>query len=184
MYFAICNAPKELYISIFMPKILVFLDYKYLNFQVTFVTHLNCNLNVSIVTNAKVKFLSKNPILTTPNIFTSFSPNFVLTIFLVKSKLSAAKKSKTTTISRVFHPKRLTIFSGNQSWFFGQKMKISNSVNVTLWKVLRNFLWHPVAKRLFAYSHDDLLSVSWFVGNKATVMCMRRSLMDLKWTYP
>ena len=41
-----------------------------------------------------------------PNIFTSFSPKIVLTIFLVKSKLSTAKKSKTTTFSRVFHPKK------------------------------------------------------------------------------
>ena len=32
--------------------------------------------------------------------FTSFSPKFFLTIFLVKSKLSTAKKSKTTTFSR------------------------------------------------------------------------------------
>ena len=56
-----------------------------------------------------------------------FHPNF-LTIFLVKSKLSTAKKSKTTTFSRVFHPKKSAIFSGNQSWIFGQKMKISNSV--------------------------------------------------------
>ena len=40
-----------------------------------------------------------------PNIFTSFSPRFFLTIFLVKSRLSTAKKSKTTTFSRVFHPK-------------------------------------------------------------------------------
>ena len=40
-----------------------------------------------------------------PNIFTSFHPNFFLTIFLVKSKLSTAKKSKTTTFSWVFHPK-------------------------------------------------------------------------------
>ena len=62
------------------------------------------------------------------NIFTSFSPKFFLIIFLVKSKLSTAKKSKTTTFSRVFHPKKSTIFSGNQSWIFGQKMKISNSV--------------------------------------------------------
>ena len=37
------------------------------------------------------------------NIFTSFSLKIFLTIFLVKSKLSAAKKSKTTTFSRVFH---------------------------------------------------------------------------------
>ena len=41
-----------------------------------------------------------------PNIFTSFSPNFFfLTMFLVKSKSSTAKKPKTTTFSRVFHPK-------------------------------------------------------------------------------
>ena len=37
------------------------------------------------------------------NIFTSFSPKIFLTIFLVKSKLSKAKKSKTATFSRVFH---------------------------------------------------------------------------------
>ena len=29
---------------------------------------------------------------------------------------------------RVFHPKKSTIFSWNQSWIFGHKMKISNSV--------------------------------------------------------
>ena len=40
------------------------------------------------------------------NIFTNFSPKIFLTIFLVKSKLSTAKKSKTTTFSRVFHPKK------------------------------------------------------------------------------
>ena len=49
------------------------------------------------------------------NIFTSFSPKNFLTIFLVKSKLSTAKKSKTATFSRVFHPKKTTIFSRNQS---------------------------------------------------------------------
>ena len=67
----------------------------------------------------KVKFLSKNSILTKPpNIFTNFSPNIFLTIFLVISKLLTAKKSKTTTFSRVFHPQKSTkstIFSGNQS---------------------------------------------------------------------
>ena len=49
-------------------------------------------------------------------IFTSFSPNFFLTIFLVNSKLSTAKKSKTTTFSRVFHSKFFgQCFSWNQS---------------------------------------------------------------------
>ena len=43
----------------------------------------------------------------------------------MKSKLSTAKKSKILTFSRVFHPKKLTIFSRNQSWIFGQQMKIS-----------------------------------------------------------
>ena len=67
------------------------------------------------------------------NIITSFSPNQFLTIFLVKVKLSTAKKPKTTTFSRVFLPKKKsTIFSGNQSWIFGQKLKISNSVAYTM----------------------------------------------------
>ena len=59
-----------------------------------------------------------------------FHPNFFLTIFLVKSKLSTAKKSKTPTFSRVFHPKKSTNFKGNQNWIFGQKIKISNSACV------------------------------------------------------
>ena len=37
----------------------------------------------------------------------SFSPNTFLTIFLVKSKLSTAKMSKTTTFSQVFHPQKV-----------------------------------------------------------------------------
>ena len=55
-------------------------------------------------------FFPKNSILTKPHNFLSFSLKFFLTIFLVKSKLSTAKKSKTTTFSRVFHPKNSTIF--------------------------------------------------------------------------
>ena len=44
------------------------------------------------------------------------NPKFFTTIFFVESKLSTAKKSKTTTFSRVFQPKKKsTIFSGNQS---------------------------------------------------------------------
>ena len=60
------------------------------------------------------------------NILTSFSLKLFFDNFLVKSKLSTAKKSKTTTF---FHSNFLsTLFSANQSWIFGQKMKISNSV--------------------------------------------------------
>ena len=56
-----------------------------------------------------------------PNIFTSFSPKFLLTIFLVKSKLSTAKKSKTTTFSRVFHPKKIDNFLGKSKLNFWTK---------------------------------------------------------------
>ena len=40
-----------------------------------------------------------------------FNQNLFLTIFLVKSKLSTAKKSKTRTFSRVFHQKKIDNFS-------------------------------------------------------------------------
>ena len=61
-----------------------------------------------------LKLAEKSPFFKTPTFSRVFHPNF-LTIFLVKSKLSTAKKSKTTTFSRVFRPKKSTIFSGNQS---------------------------------------------------------------------
>ena len=68
-------------------------------------------IDALIHTIRKVKFLSKYSILTKPQHFHEFFTQIFLTIFLVKSKLSTAKKSKTTTFSRVFHPKFfLTIF--------------------------------------------------------------------------
>ena len=103
---------------------------------------------LAIHTIRKVKYLSKNSILTKPqhfhkfftqifltiflvksklstaqksknhNIFTSFSP---LIIFLVKSKLSTAKKSKTTTFSRDFHPKKIDDFLGKSKLNFWTK---------------------------------------------------------------
>ena len=62
--------------------------------------------HASLHTFRKVNFLSKNSILTKPQHFHEFFIQFFLTIFLVKSKLSTAKKSKTTTFSLVFHPKK------------------------------------------------------------------------------
>ena len=47
----------------------------------------------------------------------------------MKSKLSTAQKSKTTTFSRVFHPPKMDNFLGKSKlnfWSFRQKMKISN----------------------------------------------------------
>ena len=69
----------------------------------------------------KVKFLSKNSILTKPKHFHEFFIQISLTIFLVKSKLSTAKKSKTATFSRVFHPKKSTIFFGKSKLNFWTK---------------------------------------------------------------
>ena len=109
-----------------------------------------------VISGTKNSILTKNPKTTTFS--RVFHPNFFLTIFLVKWKLSTAKKNQnrniftsystqkidnflgkpklltvkkleTTTFSRVFHKKKIktpTFFSGNQSWIYGQKMKISN----------------------------------------------------------
>ena len=69
----------------------------------------------------KVKLLSKNSILTEPQHFHEFFDQFFFTIFLVKSKLSTAKKSKTTTFSRVFHPKKIDNFLGKSKLNFWSK---------------------------------------------------------------
>ena len=67
----------------------------------------------------KVKFLSKNSILTKPQ--HEFFTTKKLTIFLVKLKLSKAKKSKTTTFPRVFYPKKIDNFLGNSKLNFWTK---------------------------------------------------------------
>ena len=63
-------------------------------------------LGILLHTIRKVQFLSKNSTLT------SFSPNFFMTIFLVNSKLSTAKKCKTAAFSWVFTQNNSTIFLG------------------------------------------------------------------------
>ena len=67
----------------------------------------------------KVKCLAKYSILTKPQHFHEFFP--FLTIFLVKSKLSTAKKSKTSTFSRVFHRKKIDTFLGKSKLNFWTK---------------------------------------------------------------
>merc|ERR1712049_56959 len=109
-----------------------------------------CLVFHTIHTIRKVKFLSKNSILTKPQHFHEFfTQNFFLTIFLVKSKLSTVKKSKTTTFSQVFHPEKSTIFSGNQSRIFGQKIKISNSVKFySLFSSIRSINVDQISTRI------------------------------------
>ena len=78
-------------------------------------------LALMIHTIRKVKFFIQNSILTNAQHFHEFFIHFFLTIFLVKSKLSTAKKSKTTTFSRVFHPKQFDNFLGKSKLNFCTK---------------------------------------------------------------
>ena len=63
-----------------------------------------------------------------PHNFTSFSPNFFLQFFSWNQSCQQLRSPKPQQFHEFFHPKKSTIFSRNQSWIFGQKMKISNSV--------------------------------------------------------
>ena len=66
------------------------------------------------------------------NIFTSFSPKFFVTISLVKSKLSTAKKSKTTTFSRIFHQKMNNFLDKSKLNFGSKNEDFEQCVNVEL----------------------------------------------------
>ena len=76
-------------------------------------------VSTTLVTHTilKVQFLSKNSILTKPQHFHEFFIQTFLTIFLVKSKLSTAKKSKITT----FSPKKIDNFLGKSKLNFWTK---------------------------------------------------------------
>ena len=86
-------------------------------------SHKSCLCNSLIFSNFAVEntHYSKSQIYVQKFSLTSFSPKFFLTIFLVKSKLSTAKKPKTTTFSRVFHPKKSTILLGKSKLDFCTK---------------------------------------------------------------
>ena len=73
---------------------------------------MNERLNVCCLQHniRKVNFLSKDSILKI-HFHEFFTQNF-LGNFLVKSNLSTAKNSKTITISRVFHPKKINYILG------------------------------------------------------------------------
>ena len=80
--------------------------------------------NSSLKKNSTIfffSFLDKSKLSTTanPQHFHEFLTQIFLTIFLVKSKLSTAKKSKPTTFSRVFNPN----FFDN----FSREIKVVNS---------------------------------------------------------
>ena len=96
-----------------------------------------------IHTIRKVKFLSKNSILTNPNIFKSIYPKFFGQFFSWNHSRQQLISPKPQHFREFFTPKKSTIFSGNQSWIFGQKMKISNSVKGRVW-ILAPKTLHPL----------------------------------------
>ena len=76
----------------------------------------------------KVKFLSKNLILTKPQYFHEFFTQiFFLQFFSWNQSCQQIKSPKPQHFHEFFTPKKIDNHR-NQSWIFGQKMKISNSV--------------------------------------------------------
>ena len=118
-----------------------------------------------------------------PNIFTSFSHNFFLTIFLVKSKLSTAKKSKTAAFSRVFTQNNSTIFLGKSKLNFWSKNKdFEHYENETFWVIFNynvpglvdkmldtlaglesdfRFLFCPCIQRLYMFHQNCRNTIFW-----------------------
>ena len=65
----------------------------------------------------------------TPTFSRVFHPNFFFwQFFSWNQSCQQLKKVPNHNIFTSFSPKKSTIFTGNQSWIYGQKMKISNSV--------------------------------------------------------
>ena len=124
-----------------------------------------------------------------PNILTSFSPNFFLTIFLVKSKLSTAKKSQTAAFFMSFHLKqfgksKLNFWTKNED--FEQCVRLTR-VRGTFWR-LRSckrhltvvFRWQLLVSRYLGMKLN--VSVSYLCCFKPFVkFALRRFL--LRWQH-
>ena len=115
----------------------------------------------------KVKILSKNSILTKLQHFHEFFTQILFDNFLVKSKLSTAKKSKTTTFSRVFHPRKIDNFLGKSKLnFWTTNEDFEQCVPLTICITAALDILHTVSlvDRLPVDSSSDLCQV------KKTVM--------------
>ena len=87
----------------------------------------------------KAKFLSKTSILIKPQDFHAiFTPNF-FDNFSRENKVVNSYTVQNHNIFTSYSPKKKsTIFSGNQSGIFGQKMKVLNSVKMQLFVLTFN----------------------------------------------
>ena len=83
------------------------------------------NLNSISTLFEKSIFCPKIQFWQNPNILTSFSLKIFFDIW---TQSCQQLKCPNHNIFTSFSPKKSTIFWGNQSWIFGQKTKISNSV--------------------------------------------------------
>ena len=75
-----------------------------------------------------------------------FHPKFFWHFFSWNQSCQQLKKSKTTAFSRIFHPKKTTIFSGNQSWilanFRTKNEDFEQCVLFEVWQIFVQFLPH------------------------------------------
>ena len=122
--------------------------------------------------------------MTKPQHFHGFFIKIVLPIFLVKLTLSTAKKPKTTTFSRVFHPKKFGNFLGKSKLNFWTKnedfeqcdrvLKLKLSILFSLFQVLNSG-----ANVILTTGGIDDLCLKYFV--EAGAMAVRRcKKVDLK----
>ena len=93
----------------------------------------------------KIQFWPK-----TPTFSRVFRPNCFWQFFSWNQSCQQLKSSKPQHFHEFFTQKNRQFFSGNQSWIFGQKMKIWNSV----WKIL------PMAKAVPALIASFLCSIA------------------------
>ena len=87
----------------------------------------------------------------------SFHPNFFLTIFLVKLKLSTAKKSKITAFSRFFSPKKnrqvfweINVELLDKKWRFRTVWIENLQFIYILHHIVVNFYWQRKMQRSLA----------------------------------
>ena len=102
------------------------------------------------------------------NIFTNFLGENFWQLFSRNQSCQQLKSPWPQHFHEFFTPKKSTIFSRNQSWIFGQKMKISNSVKKYRTSKLSNRKMWSLRTRCWNNDSDDedlpiwLFYISWW----------------------
>ena len=115
----------------------------------------------------------------------SFSSKTFLTIFVVKSKLSTAKKSKTTTFSRVFHPKKIDNFLGksklnfwtkNEVWITNDYLKIFCFFSRLIWNQTDVCTWKSNCNGQLKRNNRSLS-----VNSRNAKVVSRKNTVEVQW---